>query len=208
MNVTWVKKTADARRVVVIFGGWAIGPDVFSAIAGNEDVLFVSDYRTLSGDLPDLSAYEMRALVAWSFGVAAFAHWQADRPARFERTIAIAGSETPVDDLCGIPTAIFEKTVATLSAQSYQGFLMRCHNRRVAEQAIDIDARREELIAVRARGAAPSWRWDRVYIAVQDRIFPPASLQRAYADRALDLCPIEAPHVCFGAFPDWDAVLR
>lgn len=207
MDVIWLRRSERARCVVVIFGGWAIGPDVFSTLAGEQDILFVSDYRTLNGELPDLSAYETRALVAWSFGVAAFAHWQSMRPAIFERTMAIAGSETPVDDLRGIPTAIFEKTVETLSETSYQGFLMRCHNKRVAAQAIDIAARRDELIAVRERGGAPLWRWDSVLIARQDRIFPLASLQRAFAGRPMPVRLIEAPHVCFDQFANWDAVL-
>ena len=145
MQVRWLKQSADASGIIVIFGGWAIGSGVLSHLEGDQDLLFVDDYRTLDSDLPDLSAYSQRTAVAWSFGVAAFAHWLAGRPDIFNRKVAITGSLSPVDRRLGIPPVVFERTVQGLTEESYQGFLALCFGETQPRQDIDVDARRAEL---------------------------------------------------------------
>lgn len=204
MDVRWLRQ-GGADQVVVVFGGWGVGPSAFEHLGGAQDVLFVDDYRDLVADLPDLSGYARRNLVAWSFGVASYAHWQLGRPDPFQRKIALSGALTPVHRTTGIPPSIFRATLDALSLETYQDFLTRAFGCAQPHAAIDVVARRDELAAVAARGDAPATSFDRIWIGNADKIFPPANLTRAWSGQAVR--HVDAPHACFMAQTSWDEVL-
>lgn len=206
MDLRWLRQNGSSE-VIVIFGGWAVGPHVFEGLAGDQDLLFVRDYRDLTTDLPDLSRYATRNLVAWSFGVASFAHWQAGRGVHFDRKVAINGTLTPVDRSMGVPPAAMQMTMETLTEDSFQLFLSRCFNARQPHHLIDTEACRAELEAVLRRGSGPEIEFDRIWISDKDRIFPPANMTRAWAAQAAAVRDIDGAHAPFDRFPDWQAVL-
>ncbi|MCA8884350.1 MAG: DUF452 family protein [Rhodobacteraceae bacterium] len=208
MRIQWLTQTGTAAEVIVVFGGWAVGPDGLRHLGGAQDVLFVDDYRDLDGDLPDLSAYRTRRLIAWSFGVAGYGHWQAARRIDpFTRKTALSGTLTPVDRLRGIPPAVVAKTRDTLSDTSFAAFLARCYGAPCPDPAdLDIAARQAELSAVAARGPAPDPHFDCIVIPSRDRIFPPASMARAWADQAARVVAIDAPHAPFALWHLWDDI--
>jgi pimeloyl-[acyl-carrier protein] methyl ester esterase len=208
MQVRWLKQGAGRDEVIVVFGGWAIGSQCFAHLTGGQDVLFVDDYRDLTGELPDLSAYARRRLVAWSFGVAAFGHWQSElgqlgRRMAFDSRVAVNGSLTPVHPKTGIPPRVFRQTEAGLSEASFQDFLTHSFNAPQPWQSFDAALHHAELLAVEARGAAPTCAWDRIWISGQDRIFPAQNLERAWADQPDAIRRIDAPHVAFAAWSAW-----
>lgn len=207
MEQSWLRRKGGAE-VIVIFGGWAVGSQVFDALAGEQDLLFVEDYRDLSDDLPELGGYDRRNLVAWSFGVASYGHWQAEHAQEFDTRVAINGTLTPVDRQTGVPPEAMQKTMDTLSEDSFQLFLSRCFNARQPFHAIDAEARRAELAAVLERGAAPDTRFDRIWISDGDRIFPPANMQRGWAGQANAVRRINGAHAPFDRFAGWEAMLQ
>lgn len=79
MQYQWLKSGTKASQVILIFGGWAIGPEAFAHLSTSADILYISDYRDLEADLPELHHYEKCVLVAWSFGVASYCHWHQGR---------------------------------------------------------------------------------------------------------------------------------
>lgn len=203
MEFRWLKQI-QAAEAIVVFGGWAVGPEVFWHLDGPQDILFASDYTDLDAELPDLSGYERVSLLAWSFGVAAYAHWQQGRPDPFSRKTAVNGSLQPVNRGAGIPPAVFRRTVETLSLESYQQFLGRVFGARQDAEALDVEARRAELLAVERRGDAPQMRFDKVWICSGDKIFPPANLARAWAGQ--NVANLDAPHAPFDRFAQWEAL--
>ena len=205
MEIRWLKQN-KAADVIVVFGGWAVGPDVFAHLAGPQDLFFASDYRNLDAELPDLSGYQNVTLVAWSFGVAAYAHWQKDRPDPFDRKIAVNGTLAPVDEARGIPPAVLAKTAEGLSDQSFAQFLRRTFNAPQPPRSIDVEARRAELHAVAARGAAPAVAFDQVWLSGRDRIFPPVNQHRAWDGATLRELPTAA-HAPFDQFDSWQGVI-
>ena len=205
MEIRWLKQN-KAADVIVVFGGWAVGPDVFAHLAGPQDLLFASDYRNLDAELPDLSGYQNVTLIAWSFGVAAYAHWQKDRPDPFDRKIAVNGTLAPVDEARGIPPAVLAKTAEGLSEQSFAQFLRRTFNAPQPPRSIDVEARRAELHAVAARGAAPAVAFDQVWLSGRDRIFPPVNQHRAWDGATLRELPTAA-HAPFDQFDSWQGVI-
>ncbi|NVK16745.1 MAG: DUF452 family protein [Rhodobacteraceae bacterium] len=201
MEFRWLKQN-QAAEAIVVFGGWAVGPEVFWHLDGEQDILFASEYSDLDAELPDLSGYERISLLAWSFGVAAYAHWQQGRPDPFQRKAAVNGSLQPVSRGAGIPPAVFRRTVETLSADSYQQFLGRVFGAPQDAEALDVEARRAELLAVERRGDAPQVRFSRVWICSGDKIFPPANLARAWAGQ--NVSHLDAPHAPFDRFAQWE----
>lgn len=204
MEMRWLNQTG-AAEAIVIFGGWAVGPEVFAHLEGEQDVLFVSDYRDLNADLPDLSGYDSTSLLAWSFGVASYAHWQQGRLDPFARKVAVNGTLTPVDRTCGIPPVAMQKTIETLSPETYQLFVSRVFGARQPIAEIEVDARRQELLAVQARAGAPDPGFDQILISQKDKIFPAANMRRAWDGRQIQ--EITAAHMPFDRFSSWQELL-
>lgn len=203
MQQRWLAKDKHPH-VIIVFGGWAIGPASLRHLTGDYDVLYLDDYRDLNADL-DIDQYQHKTLVAFSFGVAASCHWLATNDQNFDRKIAINGTATPVDRRKGIPPVVFTKTHEGLTQDSYQAFLTHCFGSEQSVQDIDVDQRREELIAIEKRGVADLIQFDRILISSQDRIFPPHNLARAWAGQSVET--IDAPHVPFAQFKSWEEIV-
>ncbi len=202
MNGRWLHH-AGQDEAVVVFGGWAVGPAPFAALPKDREIYFLDDYRDLNAALPDLSGYGAVDLVAWSFGVAAYGHWQTQSSVQFRHRVALCGSLTPVDRRQGIPPLAYRRTVEGLNHASYQQFRSRVFGREQGEADIDVKARRDELCAVEARGAAPATHFDKIWIAQRDSIFPVQNMQCAWGGQGP--CVIDAPHAPFDHFPSWEA---
>lgn len=212
MEIRWLHQSHGARggdgqshEAIVVFSGWAVASDVFDHLSGPYDVLFVSDYRDLDADLPDLSGYGQVSLIAWSFGVASYAHWQQGRSDPFGRKVAVNGTLTPVNRATGVPPVAMSKTIEALSADAYQLFLTRVFNARQPVAEIDTLSRRDELKAVAARGDAPIVAFDRIWISSKDKIFPCAHQLRAWPEGIAR--QIQAPHAPFAQFTTWQELL-
>ncbi|MBT8153763.1 DUF452 family protein [Epibacterium ulvae] len=202
MNGRWLHQSGQ-EEAMVVFGGWAVGSAPFDALPKDRDVYFLDDYRDLDADLPDLSVYSSVDLVAWSFGVAAFGHWQAENPTAFRHRVALCGSLNPVDRRQGIPPLAYRRTIDGLTQASYQQFQTRVFGQEQGEAEIDVAARRAELQAVEGRGAAPDTVFDTVWIAQNDAIFPLQNMQRAWAGQEPRV--VDAPHAPFEKISRWDA---
>lgn len=204
MNHRWIRRTDGADTIIVVFGGWGLGWAPFAHLQGPQDILFVEDYRDLELGLPDLSGYGQRWLLAYSLGVASFAHWaETAAGAHFDRAIAACGSLSPVDRRLGIPPKVFQATQEGLTQDSFQSFLALCHGAPQNRMTIDVTARQDELSAIAARGSAVSDAFDLALVATQDRIWPAANLNRAWEERRVAIRHVEAPHVAFGSWQSW-----
>lgn len=201
MRSEWLQRTGS-QEVIVVFGGWALGSAPFAALKGDSDLLFVEDWRSLDGALPNLGGYETRLLVAFSFGVAAAGHWIAAHGDQFDRKVAVNGTLDPVSASHGISAEMVEATASGLSVASFSSFCRRAGVK--PAPAIDLEARRAELRAVAQRGQASALRFDRIWLSRKDRIFPPAALQAAWADQADDVRWLDsAPHSPFAVGQTW-----
>ena len=83
----------------------------------------------------------------------------------FDKKIAVNGTLCPVDRHLGIPPTIMQKTIDNLSQDSFERFLTRCFGKRTLRSEIDIEAAKNELEAVQARGAAPEQHFDLAWVS-------------------------------------------
>ncbi|MGR3679342.1 MAG: pimeloyl-ACP methyl esterase BioG family protein [Paracoccaceae bacterium] len=207
MEAEWISRTGT-RQLIVVFGGWAIGAEPFRALPCESDLLFLSDYCELDWTARELTDYDDADLLAWSFGVAAYAYWQSTQPEVFARKAAINGTLAPVDRRTGIPPAIFQRTLETLSVESFPGFVSRVFNEEQKVLPIDVEARCAELKAIQERGVAPDVEFDRIWVSDKDRIFPPANMNRAWEHQSGNLKTLTgAAHAPFAHFSSLEEML-
>ena len=205
-----LRHDCGSHRLLLLFGGWSAEHAWFDHCApAGYDLMTVCDYTSESTDsatLRRLESYEEICVVAWSFGVPVATRFIASHPAlRFTTRIAVNGTITPVDDLTGIPTAIFEGTLASLASEAESvsdpaaSRTLRKFDRRMCGGSSSLQRTRtlhtltEELRAIRAAGptaslsaASSTWLtslhqvWDLAVISDSDAIIPTANQLAAW----------------------------
>lgn len=206
--------TSGHRRAVMIFAGWGMDSRPFAGLAlPGYDVYVAWGY---DGELPDgsvLAGYDEAGIVAWSYGVAAAARFIAANPALpLTARVAVNGVLCPVDDLEGMPRALYEGTLANLSERGMYKFYRRMFGLadpfRAFQEAMpqrSIDDLRRELEAYGAMEEAEgvtSRLFDRVYFNPEDKIIPGESQRRCWEGHP-GARPLPGDHM-----PDFGRLLR
>lgn len=191
----------DNSSLLLVFGGWGTWTGLFSEGPFPEgyDVLLCYDYRTMDFDPSALSGYGTVRLIAWSMGVWVASRVLAGADVRWEKRIAVNGTLTPVDDLTGIPVAVFNGTLDNMSGPVLSKFNRRMCGKDLAcymsrGQDRSAEELKEELSALKeavgASGVALSFMWDVAVVGTKDLIFPAENQLRAW-----DVCAVEAVKV-------------
>lgn len=202
MKHEFVKRDGN-RRLILIFAGWAMDSAPFRHISRpGYDTLVVWDYRDLAMEWSVVADYEEIALVAWSMGVYAASMTIHSIEHLVTARIAVNGTMSPVDNLRGIPEAIFEGTAATLDERNLRKFFRRmCGDKATTERFMlaapsrPVDELIDELRAIYPEPwfANPKVSaWDRAVIGRYDAIFPACNQQRAWQDTPVTV--VDRPH--------------
>lgn len=171
------------KKLLLFFTGWGMDENPFKEYRITDyDFMVAYDYSSLSFDDTCLKPYNEIKIVAWSMGVWAASQLLQDKSYPITESIAINGTHFPVDDRRGIPTGIFAGTLNGLNENTLYKFRRRmCGSGDVLKRFLDkapnrdIENLREELNSVGklSLDLPPScFKWDRVYIGNQDKIFP------------------------------------
>ena len=201
MNRHWLSRKGTPD-LILIFGGWGLGPGPFKGIAGAGDVLFVDGYTRLDDPQLELAQYDHVDLIAFSFGVASAAHWMHMKEFQARRRVAVSGTLTPADPDRGIAPETIRATAEQLTAESFAKFCRRAGLGGTAPE-IDIAAARQELYAVIERGPAPDPGFDRIWIPQRDRIIPTKAQEAAWAEHGQAVRAIPGPHIPFHSGQNW-----
>lgn len=211
-------KNEKNDSLLLFFGGWGSGPELFSdcAVMPGHDCMLCYDYRTLDFDCSPLENYRSISLLAWSMGV-----WVADRVlsgdgtaavrARLDRCVAAGGTLTPIDDCRGIPVQIFKGTLDGISAPVLAKFRRRMCGKDLGyfmEHLPDreLDELKDELASLYAHVTVNSDRsavlpacenrihWDIAVIGKNDLIFPVANQLEAWEGNAEKVVRTDSAH--------------
>lgn len=196
-------KHNGCKRLILIFAGWGMDANPFRHVSRpGYDTLVIWDYRDLSIDWTIVSSYEEIALIAWSMGVYAASMSIHAINHLITAKIAVNGTMTPVDNLRGIPEAIYQGTADTLDDRNLRKFFRRmCGDRETTDRFMSeapgrlVDELVEELRAIYPEpwfGNTKVGGWDRAIIGRQDAIFPAVNQQRAWGDTPLIV--LDRPH--------------
>lgn len=193
----------DSPRLIVIYAGWGMDARPFETLCRpGYDILVVWDYRSFDIDWSVAADYEEICLIAWSMGVYAASMSSHGIENKVTARIAVNGTMTPVDNLRGIPEAIFEGTASTLDERNLKKFYRRmCGDRATTDAFMAVMPRRgvdelvDELRAIYPEpvlGNTKASRWDRAIIGRNDAIFPACNQDRAWS--GVPKTFIDAPH--------------
>lgn len=203
MEVRFVSHNSNSR-LILFFAGWAMDATPFVGLHRPDyDVAVVWDYRDMTLDTELFGSYDEICVVAWSLGVYAAALSTAAIEHKVTRRIAVNGTLHPVDDLYGIPRAVFEGTRRGLDQRALYKFYRRVAGSREAFETFgsnmpsrDISGLCDELDVFLAAGPLPPdavVRFDIVLVGTSDAIFPQANQIRAWDGYEVET--LEASHL-------------
>lgn len=215
MRIEWLIKKG-AGQVVVFFNGWGMDASAVSHLKSNADVVMFYDYRNLSCDnLPDLKEYGEVYVVAWSMGVWAASCVVPYFPVRPRLSVALNGTERPVDDLYGIPVKIYRLTEKGMNERGREKFFSRMvttdEERQILKERLPgrlIGEQCEELVLIekQCRGYEKHHTWDNVYVSEKDVIFPVENQLNWWKGKA-PVLRLAGGHYPFTDFEKWEQIL-
>ena len=215
MRIVWLSKKSTGR-VVIFFNGWGMDAGIVSKLETMCDVVMFYDYRTLSLEtFPSFQEYEEIYIVAWSMGVWAASHTIPLLEIEPTLSVALNGTECPVDDRWGIPRKIYELTERGMNEQGREKFFIRMFDRRLDGHPLEeqkslrkLQEVREELSMIReqAVGGTSYHKWDKVYVSEKDVIFPMENQLNWWKDRA-PVVTLHSGHCPFGKFKSWEEII-
>jgi len=192
MILKLIENTAS-QRLILIFAGWGMDANPFFGLHHpGYDIAVAYDYRSSEPNSDfHIECYDEICIIAWSFGVIAAAGFISANPGLpLTAKIAVNGTLHPVDDRLGIPEAIFNGTLRTLSTASLARFNRRmCGSSARLKECLahlpernDIPELADELRAIVAMPHRPDTKatWDTVFIYDNDLIIPTANQHEAW----------------------------
>jgi malonyl-ACP O-methyltransferase BioC len=218
----FISQSPEHNDLILIFLGWGADATQLRSLRHKGcDIMAVWDYRDDTFDTTPIHRYHNVYLFAWSMGVMMAELTLKAHPELCPTLcIAVNGSATPVDDLTGIPEAIFQGTLAGLNEATLKKFQRRMcsSNAEYAEYCTVIPVRpieelRDELriLGERAKSVlqaganaqqyAPT-HWSRAIVAKSDRIFPIENMRRAWSN-ATRIRETDGAHL-----PDWATIIN
>lgn len=160
------------------------------------------DYTDVQKPIIDRK-YDEILVIAWSFGIPIVEKSIPELRKDFNVTgvYAICGSRIPVDDEFGIPKAIFDSTLSSMSEKALQKFRIRItggtSRYKELQERIDTDDNIEDLINQLAvfkdfdTSTESQVDWDYAFISEDDKIFPLANLIRVWRGTPTEILPNE-----------------
>lgn len=198
-----VKK--EHPRLLLFFAGWGADPRPFRHYRpAGHDYAVCYDYRSLQIDTSAWTTYDGIDVVAWSMGVWAAQQILPQLDLRLGSCVAINGTLHPVSNTHGIPLGVWRITRNNLCPESMHRFMLRmCAKRQSFHNLLRVCPRRpigelrQELDAIKeaSQTDAPlSPLWTEAFVALWDRIIPPANQQREWEERHVPIHMAEEPH--------------
>lgn len=220
MKTKWLHKTSK-KKCILFFNGWSCDEKPLQHLTTKEyDVLSCYDYRDIL--LPKeanrlFENYDKVYLIAWSLGVYVSNLLLRTRKSLFADAIAINGTINPIDNLKGIPPAIFQATIDGLNLKSLEKFWMRmCGGKsafthfksNVPTREFDDQLLELKELQKLIQNHFVDWNiYNKALIGKQDLIFS-ADNQKLSWKESIDIVEREYPHYCFDKWNSWDEIIE
>lgn len=192
MKQTYIIKKEGNSGLVLFFSGWGSESKMFGyPVPEGYDYMLCHDYTEPGFDYATLEGYSHIRLLAWSMGVWVAGKVFEGRSMPWEMRIAVNGTMFPIDDSKGIPSVIFEGTLAAMSpatlakfrrrmcdgAYGLSTFMAHGPERSAEDLKAELQAIRDAVLAA----PVPCFSWDKAIIGLRDRIFPPENQKVAHS---------------------------
>ncbi|MDL2251806.1 DUF452 family protein [Odoribacter sp. OttesenSCG-928-J03] len=215
MKIEWLNKKGQ-NELIIFFNGWGMDINAVKHLEGDFDVLMFYDYRTLQllDELPDLTGYDKKYVIAWSMGV-----WAASNICYswndVDMFVAINGTERPVCDSYGIPCNIYSMTEKGMNERGREKFFFRMLKNREEVALFGphkpvrlLEEQLEELTHIREESEThrQTVNWSRAFISDYDIIFPVQN-QHNWWDSRTQVISVDSGHYPFYNLKNWNDIL-
>lgn len=190
--------------ITLFFAGWGMDETPFAGIDFPQDTMLCCDYRDLKFDYSLLSSYSKVRVVGWSMGVWAAEQIIKNKVFEIYESIAVNGTQYPIDNTKGIPENIYTGTLDNLNEENLLKFYKRmCGNINDYNDFLDIKPKRnleelkDELWQIRKEynlHINDLYGWNMVYIGKNDKIFPFNNQKNAWQNQAQNIKEVEIAH--------------
>lgn len=208
MQYKWLNKKNN-KKIIVFFNGWGMNEKVVEHLYFDDfDVLTFYDYRNFSIEKFDFSSYEYKVLIAWSMGVYVCNYFY-ELFKNFDKFIAINGTQKPIDDVYGIPTAIYNLTVDNFNELSCAKFMKKISTTVDLREysARTIDELKQELISIKDLPVEKYLQFNNSVLSTKDRIFPFKNMQKYWLEKNVEIKEVEKSHYIFDEYEKWSDLL-
>lgn len=125
MKKQWLNKQNN-DKCILFFNEWAMDETIISHLNFDEfDICMFNNYNSISSIEDDFSQYSEIYVVAWSLGVWVASKVLANSNIKFTKTIAINGTQQPIDDKFGINPSIFQNTLEEWNEKNRKTFYLQ-----------------------------------------------------------------------------------
>ncbi|MDE5806937.1 MAG: DUF452 family protein [Muribaculaceae bacterium] len=208
MNISFIDKGNESRRLILVFPGWSCGKELYADFSFNGwDVAVVEGYDDLSFDSTALKDYPTIYLFAWSLGV--YMASVANIEELITGAFALNGTLIPADDSYGIPVEIYKGTATNLSPRNLLKFRRRMagdattykdlFSRSFSQEETEL-LKKELLTIAEHQNPTPSFNlpWSKVFLSENDAIFPYENMKRHWEEAAggvnCEIIPLKEGH--------------
>jgi biotin synthesis protein BioG len=217
MQIKYINRRNNPR-LILFFAGWSAVPECVADLTIPEgyDFCVCYDYRNMDFVL-DAAPYKEIAVVAWSLGVMVADMVLPSLSAPVTRCVAVNGTLNPMDDMEGIPTAIFEATMSNVTDDGMMRFNRRMCGKSLMKWYDSLPKRPVESLsaelnalyaAAMSRDAPSSMLWSKAFISNRDMIFPPENMMRSWNSLGVATECVDAPHFPFNIWNSWTEILK
>lgn len=214
MRRAWVKRKGNGG-VILFFCGWGMDERAVQHLAGEDDLLVFHDYRDISREeMPPLETYGRVRVIAWSMGVWAASVLLNRWNIPVWESVAINGTERPVDEHYGIDPRVYLLTERGLTEAGRDKFFARMLPRKDELERFEanrprreLDEQREELRLIREQSVVlkPEWNWNRAYVSMGDVIFPIENQRKWWNGRCV-VIELKGGHYPFYELDNWEKI--
>ncbi|MDA3845346.1 MAG: DUF452 family protein [Vallitaleaceae bacterium] len=217
MKANWINKQNNTN-CILFFNGWGMDEHAIAHLAlGDFDICMLSDYNPITSLEEELSKYNEVYLLAWSLGVWAASKVLSSLHIKFAKSIAINGTQNPIHDTEGIPTAIFNNTLHSWDDRNRKKFsmrmfggrdLMETHQENLSNR--NTQNQKDELAAIKdavESSKIDALTFDVAVIGKNDLIFI-ADNQFNYWNNKTRVIEMDIPHFPFDSFTSWNEIIH
>jgi len=216
MKITWLNKD-DNKDCILFFNGWGMDECAINHLDKKGfDICMFYDYKAIRPLEMELSAYSKVYVVAWSLGVWAAGFIIDTLGVKTAKSIAINGTQLPVDLSCGIPPSVFKNTYTNWDSNNRDRFNRRVlggkaafelHQQKLVSR--DIEEQQVELGIILNQvkeNSSANFCFDTALIGQKDLIFSPINQWRFWKRKAT-VIELMLPHYPFNFFKNWHQII-
>ena len=201
MRLNWLNKKNN-NKLIIFFNGWGMDDTAIEHLDPEDfDILTICDYNSLE-DLPNISIYEKKYVVAWSMGVMVATLFECNQVS----ATAINGTLFPIHTDYGIDPKIYKLMELGYNEQSADKFLIKMFDdtSRMIQPKRDTTNQKTELTALRNYHPNLGYKYTRVIISENDKIIPSKSQKNYWGEKAEF---INEGHYPFFKYNKWKELL-